>query len=621
MLAAKLRAAMVWSLALALSLPKAPPLVFLVFVFSTRLANISASDISGSIDRSMSVREGEGERARKQRSDGMRFSAVVEGEDGVPSSRAAAPSASGRDPFVFSLAGPDSALVEADPDPSGRGREDGDENIGGGGLLGGGYRYPAPSPRPQSKRALEKELDYYDKYRKLNTSAWFSTNARRERFNRELREVYLEETQDLKSSIFSVMDQKATYQQEISNFVVGAKRKSAQATSPQMLALGSSLQLVEEEIHRAKHQRLMEAAKQEAARQAEEQRKAIETQRKLEEERRKAAALQEEARKKKIAEAKEGRRRAAAAAAEKKEKEAAMAAAKAREEASEQCTSVSASKWEKSCAEVYQKHKAFASEIFKASKLDRLKLEKPIKKAVNQLSCSRQQIRFVGQQMIQHLCQQHAQGKPFYSYCLVRLGDLVAQQGPGLGASKQLAFAYAELVSMVSSTFNDFAYVVIAALHAKCPLTVPKLPRGYRPEQDGEIKGYVSLLAALCQLSYQEYFKSTDHSWEYVARFLNALPATEQTAIALDSFLQIAGHVAHQRFRRQQEKVFAHVRGVFIPSLVAHAAKTAAGAEGGAEDTDAVRSRIEKYVDDRLYLTPPKDSNIPETDDSQHIRC
>mmetsp|Transcript_14102 Transcript_14102/g.27130 ORF Transcript_14102/g.27130 Transcript_14102/m.27130 type:complete len:947 (-) Transcript_14102:105-2945(-) len=270
--------------------------------------------------------------------------------------------------------------------------------------------------------------------------------------------------------------------------------------------------------------------------------------------------------------------------------------------------SPSAAKWENSCAKVYDQHRGYASEIFKASKLERLKLEKPIKKAVNQLSCSKQQIRFVGQQMIQHLSQQHTQGKHFYSYCLVRLGDLIAQQGPGLGASKQLAFAYAEVSCMVASAFKDFIYVLISSLQKACPLVVPKFPKGYRGLPN-EIKGHVSLYAALCQLSPQQWFPFTEHAWSYLARFLNALPANEQTAIALDSFLQIAGHALFVAFRRQQVKVFRYVTDEFVAALK----------EG--DDIDAVKSRLETYVKSELFRQEPEGSYIPETDDSQHIRC
>ena len=365
----------------------------------------------------------------------------------------------------------------------------------------------------------------------------------------------------------------------------------------------------------AKHQKLMEEAKQEAARQVEEQRRKLE----LETQRAQAAALKEQQKQaaeqqKQAAAMKQLEKAKADAAAKVKSEAAALKKKKEEEEAAKEAVpsgvrmSPSAAKWENSCAEVYDQHRGYASEIFKASKLERLKLEKPIKKAVNQLSCSKQQIRFVGQQMIQHLSQQHTQGKHFYSYCLVRLGDLIAQQGPGLGASKQLAFAYAEVSCMVASAFKDFIYVLISSLQKACPLVVPKFPKGYRGLPN-EIKGHVSLYAALCQLSPQQWFPFTEHAWSYLARFLNALPANEQTAIALDSFLQIAGHALFVAFRRQQVKVFRYVTDEFVAALK----------EG--DDIDAVKSRLETYVKSELFRQEPEGSYIPETDDSQHIRC
>ena len=64
---------------------------------------------------------------------------------------------------------------------------------------------------PQKRKEFEKELQYADQYRRANAVAWFDSNVRREKLNKELKEVFLEESQDLKSSIFSVLDQKASY--------------------------------------------------------------------------------------------------------------------------------------------------------------------------------------------------------------------------------------------------------------------------------------------------------------------------------------------------------------------------------------------------------------------------
>ena len=39
------------------------------------------------------------------------------------------------------------------------------------------------------------------------------------------------------------------------------------------------------------------------------------------------------------------------------------------------------------------------------------------------------------------------------------------------------------------------------------------------------------------------------------------------------------------------------------------------------DDIDAVKSRLETYVKSELFRQEPEGSYIPETDDSQHIRC
>ena len=107
----------------------------------------------------------------------------------------------------------------------------------------------ASALRPHAKRDLERELELYDKRRRLNATAWFDTNARRAQLDMELNEILVEETQDLKSSIFSVMDQKETYQEEIKRFVAGEKRKGAEQAAASIRNLGTSLRALEQEIH------------------------------------------------------------------------------------------------------------------------------------------------------------------------------------------------------------------------------------------------------------------------------------------------------------------------------------------------------------------------------------
>ena len=271
----------------------------------------------------------------------------------------------------------------------------------------------------------------------------------------------------------------------------------------------------------------------------------------------------------------------------------------------------SALQWKERCEKARDEHSKMAEGIFKASKLDRLKLEKPIKKAVNQVSCSKQQIMFVGQQMNDHLALQKGKGQEFYSYCLIRIADLIAQQGPGLGSSKQLAFSYAELVSLLTSVHNDLILVLVSSLHSLCPLTVPHYPKDYKPMQN-DVKGYACMYAALCQINPTEWFDSRERCWNYLACFLNSIPVNESSATALDSFLQIAGHKAFMFFKRQQLKIQKYIQKYFLPKLVMRK---------GSEDVDAVMSRIEKYIADQVFMNPPEDSYIPESDTSQHIRC
>lgn len=475
-----------------------------------------------------------------------------------------------------------------------------------------------------------KELEFLDRSRQLYASACVHSYAYGQRLHRELHQVQSEETQDLKSSIFSVLDQNSAFQQDLKDFFRNAGSDAPAKSPPPRAALEESLRAVQDEIARVRHRTMVAKAQQ-----------AAEAQRKLEEENRKRLeaerAAAEEARRKQAlaaqAEAKEARRREAEAQAK--------AASERQERANQQASSsgggpasstgdfvtASALAWERQCAEVYKGHTDKAAPIFAASKIERLKLEKPIKKAVNQVSCSKEQIMFVSQQATNHLAQQKRMAESCYSYCLVRLADLIALQGASLGSSKQIAFAYAELVRLLAGSQKDFVAVFVAALHKQCPLTVPRFPKGYEAtvkaeQKENDVKGYVSIYAALCQVqATPSPFPAHEYLWAYLARFLNAgMPPSAPAAIALDSFLQIAGHRAYQMFRRQQLKVMRHITEEFVRYLKGNA-REGEGEGGGGEDVDAVTLRIEKYIEKQQYLSAPEGSVIPDRDDSSYIRC
>eukprot|EP00216_Chloropicon_sp_CCMP2111_P000179 CAMPEP_0198244164 /NCGR_PEP_ID=MMETSP1446-20131203/33347_1 /TAXON_ID=1461542 ORGANISM="Unidentified sp, Strain CCMP2111" /NCGR_SAMPLE_ID=MMETSP1446 /ASSEMBLY_ACC=CAM_ASM_001112 /LENGTH=541 /DNA_ID=CAMNT_0043928147 /DNA_START=269 /DNA_END=1894 /DNA_ORIENTATION=+ len=475
---------------------------------------------------------------------------------------------------------------------------------------------PSPTNKERSK-SFRKELEHLDHCTKVNAQAWIDSYNDSQKLFRELSDVNEEETLDLKSSIFSVVDQNEWFKQETTKYfnANSAKNKPQGHKNRSLHALDDSLKAVKAEIDHVKHLKTMaEKAKREAE---EAHRKRLEMEAALEKQRQLAAEKEEQEKmallqkKKQEEEAEIARQKAEAEAKEKRDlEEKSKAAARSAVSASS-----SALDWEAECSKAYASHKELAKFIFEASKLERLKLEKPLKKAVNQLSCSMQQISFVSNQVNQFLAGQRAQqnGDARYSYCLLRFTELMVQQGPGLGSSKNLAFAYAELASVLSRSHECLPQLIVAALHRFCPLTVPKHPKGYTAPQ-GEVKGYVAFYAALCQLDPCPWFQSSGQGWSYLARFLNTIPANERTAIALDSFLQIAGYKMYLSYRRQQLKLFQYINREFVPALCQ-------GDSKDADDIDAVKSRIVKYVEKQQFLQAPEGSAIPQTDDSQHIRC
>ena len=96
-----------------------------------------------------------------------------------------------------------------------------------------------------------KELEYQDYVRKRNTGVWLQNYAHAQRLDRELSEVYKEETQDLKSSIFSVLDQNASFQDETNHFFT-TWSADKERKSPQAKKLSASLQAVADEIEAGK---------------------------------------------------------------------------------------------------------------------------------------------------------------------------------------------------------------------------------------------------------------------------------------------------------------------------------------------------------------------------------
>ncbi|KAL0385447.1 UNVERIFIED_CONTAM: protein GLE1 [Sesamum radiatum] len=88
--------------------------------------------------------------------------------------------------------------------------------------------------------------------------------------------------------------------------------------------------------------------------------------------------------------------------------------------------------------------------------------------------------------------------------------------------------------------------------------------------------------------------------WAWLARFLNSLPANLYTAVALHSFLEMAGFTLYRRYRNQFEKLLHIIARDFLNALK----------EGGSESWSAklsqVKMSIRDYIESNQFKKEPE---------------
>ncbi|XP_022891424.1 protein GLE1-like isoform X1 [Olea europaea var. sylvestris] len=157
-----------------------------------------------------------------------------------------------------------------------------------------------------------------------------------------------------------------------------------------------------------------------------------------------------------------------------------------------------------------------------------------------------------------------------------------------------IAFAYSRFIVLVTSKIPLAPDILLAELNRACIYTVPKhisyfVARfktkdayykviGYE-EKDGKIDStdsyverltsYMKLYGALVQTEVNGFqnLHGLREGWAWLARFLNALRANLYTAVALQSFLEMAGFALYRRYRTQFEKLLNIIARDFLNSL------------------------------------------------------
>ncbi|XP_057771421.1 mRNA export factor GLE1-like [Salvia miltiorrhiza] len=207
--------------------------------------------------------------------------------------------------------------------------------------------------------------------------------------------------------------------------------------------------------------------------------------------------------------------------------------------------------------------------------------------------------------------------------------------------SSNAIFAASRVVVIVTSKIPLAMDIVIAELNRACTYTVPKhisyseeafrtkddyfKAIGYM-EVDGKIEGldeyverlssYMKLYGALVQAEVGGFHNlhGTKEGWAWLARFLNTIPANLFTAVALDSFLGMAGYGMYCRYKNQFEKLLSTIARDYLSALQ----------EGGGESRSAkvskVKMSIRNYIESKQYMKEPEGLQLRSHLDS-HVHC
>lgn len=191
------------------------------------------------------------------------------------------------------------------------------------------------------------------------------------------------------------------------------------------------------------------------------------------------------------------------------------------------------------------------------------------------------------------------------------------------GSFNRSVYAYGHVIVLVTSRVQVAMDILIAKLNRVCIYTVPKHRKyskaafesteayykaiGYR-EKDSKLESsdsfverlgsYMKLYGAIVQTEVDRVHNShgISHGWAWLARFLNTLPSNLYTAVALQSFLEIAGFALHRRYRSQFKKLLRIIEKKFLSALQTQ------------QDPKLTRAvvNIRNYIESNQYLKEPE---------------
>lgn len=272
-----------------------------------------------------------------------------------------------------------------------------------------------------------------------------------------------------------------------------------------------------------------------------------------------------------------------------------------------------------------------------SAKMERRKIDKAIIQHVVQLTGTEEQVASKTKALSELI--QHAPSPAHKSYVMLQsAGKALVQAEEQVRRLESFAFPLAELVARVSAQNPGFGPVVLARLHARCPIAIPLYvpyteerfatekeylkDAGYRTTEgeDGasttestddfcsRVYGMMSFYGALMATGKHEGMMPAD-AWRWLAAALNALPQKREVANAVLAVLRSCGHALWRAYKDDAIALFATISGEFVPKLA-----------GQGTETSVLAARLSAYLDDKNYLEEPEGSRLALTDESSKYR-
>nr|AFK45310.1 unknown [Lotus japonicus] len=116
------------------------------------------------------------------------------------------------------------------------------------------------------------------------------------------------------------------------------------------------------------------------------------------------------------------------------------------------------------------------------------------------------------------------------------------------------------------------------------------------------LESYVKMYAALVQTEVPKVqnLHGLQHGWAWLARFLNALPANQYTAVSLDAFLRMAGFALFIRYKSQFLKMLNVISENFLVDIKSL----------NAPELRKTVAEIQTYIEDKMFLQEPEGRSL-----------